>query len=398
MSKKLVYRGEKPIRENFLSFSAPLIGDEEIKEVVDTLKSGWLSTGPRTKQFEEEFKNYIGVNHVLALNSCTAGLSLALNVLGIKVGDEVITTPMTFAATANVIIHQGATPVFVDVDMDTQNIDTSKIEDAITSKTKAIIPVHLAGHPCEMDKIMDIAKRHNLYVIEDCAHAVEAEYKGKKIGTFGDMAAFSFYATKNLTTGEGGMLISNNEELIEKARIRSLHGMSKDAWKRFSSEGFKPYDIVYPGFKYNMFDLQSALGIHQLRAIERNLKRREEIYLRYNQAFSDLDFISIPHEVGDIKHSRHLYRILINLDKLSCTRNEFIDFLQKENIGVGVHYTALHLTEYYKNTFNFSKGMFSNTEFISDRTISLPLSPALSDQDVEDVINAVKKVGDYHKK
>ena len=254
----LAINGGKPIRDDFLVFSAPKIYDAEINELIQTLKSGWIGTGPKVKKFEEEFAQYKGVNHALALNSCTAGLSLGLSILNIGPGDEVITTPMTFAATANVIVHQGAKPVFVDIEEDTHNIDPEKIKAAITEKTKAIMPVHVAGHSCQMDHIMEIANKHSLFVIEDCAHAVETEFKGKKAGAIGDLGVFSFYPNKNMTTGEGGMLITNNEELIDKARIQSLHGMDKDAWKRFSASGFKPYDIVYPGYKYNMTDIQAS--------------------------------------------------------------------------------------------------------------------------------------------
>lgn len=389
--------GGKPIRDSFLVFGAPKIEQEEIDEVVSTLKSGWIGTGPKTKKFEDEFANYKKVNHALALNSCTAGLSLALNTLGITHGDEVITTPMTFAATANVIVHQGAKPIFVDIE-ETHNIDPKKIEAAITPKTKAIIPVHIAGHPCEMDKIIEIANKHNLYVIEDCAHAVETEYKNKKAGTFGAFGVFSFYPNKNMTTIEGGMLISNNEKIMQKARIISLHGMDKDAWKRFSSSGFKPYDIIHPGHKYNMTDVQASIGIHQLKKIEQRLNIREQIYKKYNQAFSKINCLITPKERDNIRHSRHLYRLMINPEKIACTRNEFIDAIQKENIGSGIHYSALHTTNYYSNNHNYKQGMFPNTEFVSENTFTLPLSPYLTEKDVNDVISAVTKLTEYYEK
>lgn len=382
----------KPVRDSFLVFGQPLIGDAEIQEVVDTLKSGWLGTGPKVHKFEEDFKNYIGCHHALALNSCTSGLFLALEVVGVKAGDEVITTPMTFAATANVIVHRGATPVFVDIEKDTMNIDPNLIEAKITSRTKAIIPVHMTGRPCKMEKIMDIARRHNLFVIEDAAHAVEAWYRDKKIGNIGDITVFSFYVTKNVVTGEGGMITTNNDDWAEKMRIKSLHGISKDAWKRYSADGFQPYEIIYPGYKFNMMDIQAALGIHQLAHVEENLKIREKHWQRYNEAFAEMPEIITPLEEEGIRHARHLYTILISPEMLNIDRNQFIEALKRENIGTGIHFVALHLHKYYRDTFGFKRGDFPNAEFISDRTLSLPLSAKLTEQDVDDVINAVIKI------
>jgi len=334
MQEELALNGGNPVRESFLPFAPPLLGEEEINEVVDTLKSGWLTTGPKTKRFEQKFADYKGVKHALALNSCTAGLFLALNVLGVKPGDEIITTPMTFTASASVIGHNGAKPVFVDVKKETMNIDPDKIEAAITPRTKGMVIVHFGGNPCEMDKIMEIARRRNLFVLEDCAHVVEAEYKGQKMGTFGDFAAFSFYANKNMTKGEGGMLITNRDDIIQEARVKSLHGMSKDAWKRFSAEGFKPYDVVYLGYKFNMMDIQAALGLHQMDRVEKFNERRKEIFSLYDRAFETLEEVRILNRSPDVKHAYHLYQIFLNLDKLKCSRNEFVYALQKENIGV----------------------------------------------------------------
>lgn len=389
--EKLAINGGKPIRDSFLVFGAPDIKEPEIKEVERTLRSGWLGTGPKTHKFEEDFKKYIGCKHALALNSCTAGLHLALNVIGVGPGDEVITTPMTFASTANVIVHQGARPVFVDIERDTMNIDPDKIEEAITPKTKAIIPVHVAGRPCKMDEIMDIARKHNLYVIEDAAHAVEAWYKDQKVGSIGDIAAFSFYVTKNVITGEGGMVTTNNDEWAEKLRIRSLHGLSKDAWKRYSAEGFQPYEVLYPGYKYNMTDIQASLGIHQLARVEDNWKTRDKIWKRYNEAFSQIPEIITPLEEREIRHAHHLYTILLRLEQLEINRNQFIEALKAENIGTGIHYVTLHLHKYYREAFGFKRGDFPNAEWVSDRTVSLPLSPRLTERDVEDVIEAVYK-------
>ena len=381
-----------PIRQDFLVFGKPRIEQDEIDEIVDSLRSGWLSTGPKVKKFEELFREYIGSKFAVALNSCTAGLHLALLVVGVGRGDEVITTPMTFAATANVIIHAGAKPIFVDVDKKTMNIDPELIEAKITPRTKAIIAVHFAGRPCKMDAIIDIAKKHDLIVIEDAAHAIEAIYQNRKIGTIGHITVFSFYATKNLVTGEGGMVTTNNEEWARQIQIMGLHGLSHDAWQRYSSKGFKHYEVVCPGFKYNMMDLQAALGIHQIKRVEHYLKRREEIWKLYDENFVDLPvIIPAPVDTGD-RHARHLYTLLIDIDALGVTRDEVRQRLYQENIGTGIHFTALHLHKYYRDTFGFRRGIFPNSEYISDRTISLPLSAGLSDSDVEDVVSAVKKV------
>lgn len=390
--EKLALFGGKPTRREFLVFGAPDIREAEIKEVIATLKSGWLSTGPRVVRFEKEFKNYIGCKYAIALNSCTAGLHLALEIAGIGEGDEVITTPLTFASTANVIIHQGATPVFADVERKTGNIEPGEIEKKITKKTKAIIPVHLYGRPCRINEIMKIAKENNLLVIEDAAHALETHYKDKKIGTIGDFSVFSFYATKNVVTGEGGMITTNNDKWARDLRILRLHGLSKDAWKRYSAEGFTPYDILYPGYKYNMMDLQAALGIHQLKRVEKNLKIREKYFRLYNQAFTEISEIETPIEEKDIRHARHLYTILLRLKKLKCDRNQFAVALQAENIGMGIHFLALHLSSYYKKRFGYKRGDLPHAEYISDRTLSLPLSTKLTEEDVNDVMVAVGKV------
>lgn len=390
--------GGSPARDSFLVFGSPLIGDSEIKEVVDTLKSGWLGTGPKVTKFEDLVKEYVGSNYALALNSCTAGLHLALIVCGVGPGDEVITTPMTFAATANVIEHVGATPVFVDVEKITGNIDVDKIEAKITKKTKAIIPVHLAGRPCDMDAITSLAKKYNLAVIEDAAHAFGAEYHGQKIGSIGDITAFSFYVTKNLVTGEGGMVTTNNQDYFDLMKVYSLHGMSKDAWKRYSDEGFKHYLIQVPGYKYNMMDLQASLGIHQLAKFPNGQVRRKQIWDKYNSAFKDLPIITPLPPEPNTTHALHLYTILINTTKVKATRDEIQSALHAENIGLGIHFIALHLHPFYQNKYGFKKGDFPNAEFISDRTISLPLSAKLSDLDVEDVIRAVTKVVGYYTK
>jgi len=387
----------KPVRSDFLIFGSPKIEQPEIDEVVECLKSGWIGTGPRVHKFENDFRDYIGSKYAMALNSCTAALHLSMLVSGVSAGDEVITTPMTFAATSNAILHTGAKPIFVDVEKDSMNIDPNLIENAITPKTKAILPVHFAGRPCKMDHIMEVAQKNNLLVIEDAAHAIEAEYKGKKIGNIGDMTCFSFYVTKNLVTGEGGMLTTNNEEWSKKVKVFGLHGMSKDAWKRYSDESYKHYQVVAPGFKYNMMDIQASLGIHQLERIGKNFERRKEIWNIYNKAFEDMPF-DIPSEEKDTVHARHLYTLLLDIEKLKISRDEFVNALRRENIGTGVHYISLHLQIYYKETFGFKKDDFPNSAHISERTVSIPFSAKLTEKDVQDVIDAIAKVTNHNMK
>jgi len=386
-------------KKKFLLFNRYWLGKEEEREVIDTLRSGWITKGPKTKKFEELFANYCKVKYAIGVNSCTAGLHLALISLGIGKDDEVITTPITFPATANTIIHTGATPVFVDVEPDTLNIATDKIEEAITEKTKAIMPVHFAGQPCKMNEIAKIARKYKLAVIEDAAHAIESVYKGKKIGSISDFTSFSFYATKNITTGEGGMLVTNNKNLAEKARILSLHGISKDAWKRYGNKGYAHWETFYPGYKYNMFDIQAALGIPQLKKIEKFWKRRKEIVKMYNDAFQNIEeILIIGKEIkNDCKSAYHLYPIIIRTEKLKTNRDIFMNTIQKEGIGLGVHFRALHLQEYFKQQ-GYHRGMFLNAEYASDRLISLPLYPRMKDSEVKKVIRVVKKTLNSFKK
>jgi dTDP-4-amino-4,6-dideoxygalactose transaminase len=380
------------MRDSFLIFGNPLIEQPEIDEVVDSLKTGWLGTGPKALKFEQMFAKYKGSQHALAVNSCTAAMHLSLLAVGIKPGDEVIVPTMTFASTANVVIHCGAKPVLVDCQIDTMNIDPNQIEQHITAKTKAIIVVHFAGRPCDMDAIMPIAKKHNLKVIEDCAHTIEAEYHGQPTGTIGDLGCFSFYATKNITTGEGGMVITDNPDYAQQVKVMALHGLSKDAWKRYGDEGFKHYQVVAPGYKYNMLDLQAALGIHQLPRIDSYWQRRQQIWQQYDQAFSDLPVTAPLLPEPDTKHAYHLYTLLINASKAGVTRDQFLDQMTELNIGVGVHYIAVHLHPYYQQVYGCKRGDFPNAELISDQTVSIPLSPKLTDQDVQDVIQAVTDV------
>lgn len=379
-------------KKAFIVFGSPSIGQREINEVVAVLKSGWLSTGPRVHRFEELFRQYKGSRYAIALNSCTAALHLSLKVMGIKPGDEVLVPAMTFCATANAVIHAGGKPVLIDCERETQNIDPKEIVKRITRRTRAIVPVHFAGRPCNMNVILAIAKEHNLKIIEDCAHAVEAEIGGRKVGTFGDIGCFSFYVTKNLTTGEGGMVVTNNEEYAKQIKILSLHGMSKDAWARFSAEGYTDYQVIDAGFKYNMMDIQAAIGIHQLSQIEKGWQVRKKIWKKYDDAFRNYP-VFIPAPVGGtIKHAYHLYTLMLDIDKLRISRDRFVIEMKKRKVGVGIHYRALHLHPYYQKTFGYKEGDFPNAEWVSERTVSLPLSPKLSDKEIEEVIRAVKEV------
>ena len=387
------------MRNKFLVFGAPYIGEEEIREVVDTLRSGWWGTGPKTELFEDKFKQYAGNKYSLGVNSATAGLHLALKVLGVGRGDEVITSPLTFCSTANVILHCGATPVFADININDWNIDPKEIEKRITKKTKMILPVHLHGRPCRMDEILALAKEYKLYVVEDAAHATEAWYKGQKIGSIGDITVFSFYVTKNLATGEGGMITTNNKDQINKMRILSLHGLSRNAYKRYSLNHFKNYQCLIPGFKYNMTDIQASLGLHQLARLEKNAQVRKKYWQMYSDAFAGIPEIKTPKpEEEGTRHARHLYAILLSLEKLKITRDNFIEKLIKKNIGSGVHFTPIHLHKYYRNTFGFKKGDFPNAEFVGERTISLPLGANLTVQDIKDVIQAVVELTNYYRK
>ena len=386
------------MRIDFLNYALPLLEEDEINEVIDTLKSNWISKGPKTIEFERQFASYVGVKHAVAMNSCTAALHVALVAKGIGKGCEVITTPYTFVATSNVIIQSGAKPVFVDIDPVTYNIDPNKIEQAITEKTKAIIPVHFAGFPCDMNKIKAIAKKYHLFVLEDAAHAIYSTYKGQLIGSISDATAFSFYATKNLVTAEGGMLTTNDDELAEKARVISLHGMNRDAWNRYGKSGNWFYEVLYPGFKYNMTDIQASLGIHQLKKLAKLQDIREQIASRYNEAFQDMEAIKIPYYDEESRHAWHLYVIQINEAYLTINRNQFIEELKKRNIGSSVHFIPVHLHPYYQNTYGYKLGDYKVAESVYHNAISLPLYPLMSIKDVEDVIDAVKDIARCYQK
>lgn len=380
--------------EEFIVYGAPEIQRSEIDEVLDCLESGWLGTGPRVARFEQDFASYkgVGADQVAALNSCTAALHVSMIAAGVGPGDEVITTAMTFCATANAIIHSGATPVLADIDPLTMNIDPAAVEARITERTRAIIPVHFAGRPCDMDAIMAIAHKHDLKVIEDCAHAIEAEWKGRKTGTFGDYGCFSFYVTKNVATGEGGMVVANSAEHISRIKVLSLHGMTKDAWHRYGDEGYKHYRVVEAGYKYNMMDLQAAIGIHQLERVEINWIRRNEIWDIYQKEFESLP-VGLPgNPDGDMRHACHLYSLTIDESVCGISRDAFIESMGKRKIGVGVHYLSLAEHPFYQENLGWRVEDYPVAAKYGQSTVSLPLSAKLSDSDVMRVVEAVRDI------
>lgn len=384
-------RATSPARKEFMLFAPPAIGEEEIQEVVDTLRSPWITTGPKTRRFEQEFASCVGAPGALALNSCTAGLHTALACLGIGPGDEVITSVLTFTATVNVIEHVGATPVLVDVLSDTLNLDPRAVAAAITPRTRAIIPVHYAGHPVDLDAIMMLAHEHGIVVIEDAAHALPATYKGRMIGSGTNPVAFSFYATKNLTTAEGGML-TGDPAFLDRARMVSLHGMNRDAWKRYAKGGSWKYEVLYPGFKYNMTDIQAAIGLVQLRKLEAMQRRRTEVAAAYNEVFGSEDALQIPTTQPHVGHAWHLYVLRLRPGALAIDRDEFIEELAARNIGTSVHFIPVHLHPYYRDKYGYVPENFPVAYGNYQRMLSLPLHPGLTPQDVTDVIDAVLDV------
>ncbi len=377
--------------QEFLPFSRPSISQEAIDEVVACLKSGWITTGPRVRQFEEDLKTYVGAPYALCLTSATAGLHLVLTALRLKPGDEVITTPMTFAATLNTIVLAGGRPVCVDVEPGTYNMDVARVEKAVTKRTRAIMPVHFAGLPVDLDPLYDIARKHNLRVIEDAAHAIGTEYKGKRIGSFGDIQVFSFHPNKNMTTGEGGCVVTRDEQLASDVALLRFHGMDREAWNRFGKSGSQHYEIVAPGYKYNMMDIQAALGIHQLKALDGFIRRRTELALSYHellQGWPEWTLTAAP--AYGHRHAWHLYTPLINPDRAGRDRDAFMLGMKERNIGTGLHYRAVHLYPYYREHFGFKRGNFPNAESISDRIVSLPLFPSMTDGDQDRVIAAMR--------
>jgi dTDP-4-amino-4,6-dideoxygalactose transaminase len=390
----LAIEGGTPVRSSFLPFGVPCLGEEEISEVVATLRSGWIGTGPRVQRFEHEFATYVGARYAVALNSCTAGLFLSLVALGIGPGDEVITTPFTFAATVNVIEHVGARPVLVDIDPITLNLDPRGVERAVTPRTRAIIPVHFGGLACDLETLLGIADRHGIVIIEDAAHAVGTRYHGKPVGTLGKVASFSFYANKNLTTAEGGMITTDDPMLADLIQLLRLHGLSRDAWQRFATRRLMKSDIVLPGYKCNMPDLAAAIGIHQLRKQEEFLAVRGRYARRYDAAFADVPvrLQPRPRDLTQNRHSLHLYVLLMEPDAWRVPRDHVLAALLGENIGAAIHYRAVHTHPYYRNKYGFKAEDYPHAYQAGERILSLPLTPGMSDSDVADVISAVYKV------
>ncbi|MGH2508330.1 MAG: DegT/DnrJ/EryC1/StrS family aminotransferase [Ktedonobacteraceae bacterium] len=385
-------------RTSFLPFALPHITQAEIDEVVDTLRSGWLTTGPKTKRFEREFAESVGVPHAVAVNSGTAALHLALDAIGLQPDDEVIIPVYTFTATAEVVIYFRARPVFIDVDPVTCNLDPALLEQCITPRTKAIMVVHIAGLPAEMDTILAIAHKYHLPVIEDAAHAFPAKYKDRVVGSIGDLTAFSFYATKTLAVGEGGMLTTAQPEYAERAAIMALHGISRDAWKRYSAEGSWYYEVLQAGYKYNMTDLAASLGLHQLARRAWLLERRRAIAQRYTEAFSPYPELEVPPQPAYIEHAWHLYLLRLHEKRLTISRDAFIQALAQAKIGTSVHFIPLHLHPFYRDTYHLAAHDFPNALHAYQRAISLPIYPSMTDDDIEDVIAAVKQIVGIHKK
>jgi dTDP-4-amino-4,6-dideoxygalactose transaminase len=383
-----------PVRDKsrFLIFGAPAIEEPEIEEVLATMKSGWLGTGPRVAQFERDIMAYKGSAHAAAVNSCTAALHLSLLASDLKPGDEVITTPLTFCATVNAIIHAGATPVLADIDPVTLNIDPEQVRTKITPRTRALLPVHFAGRACEMDPLCEIAREHGLVMIEDCAHAIETEYRSRHAGTFGEFGCLSFYATKNIVTGEGGMVITDDEARAARVKVLALHGMSKDAWKRFGDEGFKHYQVVEVGFKYNMMDLQAAIGIHQLARIEPYWHRRESQWQRYDREFAKLPLGLPAAPAPDTRHAYHLYTLLVDEQRAGLSRDAFLDGMTRQGIGVGVHYLSLPEHPVYQERLGWRPEDYPHAMRVGRQIVSLPLSAKLTDADLDDVLEAVNRV------
>ncbi|MFQ5553893.1 MAG: DegT/DnrJ/EryC1/StrS family aminotransferase [Acidimicrobiia bacterium] len=386
------------MRNSYLHFAPPSIGHAERAEVEDTLRSGWITRGPKTEQFERDFAREVGAPHALAVSSCTAAMHLALLALGVGPGDEVVTTPMTFAATVNVIEHVGATPVLADIDPVTMQISPEAVARAVTPATRAILPVHYGGHPADMPAILEIARGsgRRIAVVEDAAHALPASIGEQKVGSIGDLTAFSFYATKNLTTGEGGMLTGGDDDLLSKARVLSLHGMSADAWRRYEPGNRWYYEVVAPGYKYNMTDVQAAIGLHQLRRLDGFYARRREIAARYGERFSAEPFFEVPGEMEGVRSAWHLYVLRLRPETLTIDRDRFVAELEKRNIGTSVHFIPVHLHPYYRDRYGYTPDSFPVASAAFERIVSLPLHPGLGDDDVEDVIEAVIDVAVSH--
>ena len=382
----------------YIPFHKPMITEDEVRETADTIRSGWWTMGPKVIRFEKKFSEYIGSKYSVSANSWTSAAHLALEAIGLKKDDEVIVPSFTFTATAGIVCYFGATPVIVDVQKDTCNIDPAKIEAAITNKTKAIIPVHYGGNPCDMDEILELAKRYNLRVIEDAAHALPASYKGRKIGTIGNVTCFSFYVTKTLAAGEGGMLCTNDEEISERSTLMRLHGINKDSWKRYSDEGAWYYEVVAPGYKYNFDDIHASLGLAQLSKIDYMLQRRKNIYHKYNSAFDKNELISTYNLKNDRTSAHHLYPILLDIDNLRINRAQFIEELKAQGIIASVHFIPLYRHTFYQKNFHLENSKYSVSEYIYPRIITLPIWPMMSDEQIERVADAVNLITKKYKK
>lgn len=379
------------IDRSYLVFGQPLIEDAEIQEVVACMKTAWLGTGPKVAEFEQRVAAYKGSRHAVAVNSCTAGLHLSCLAAGLGAGDEVIVPAMTFCATVNAVVHAGATPVLVDVDRKTCNIDVEQVRRALTPRTKAIIPVHFAGRACDMDALMSLASEHDLKIIEDCAHAIETEYKGRKAGTIGDLGVLSFYSTKNVVTGEGGMVLTDDSEIAARLKVLALHGMSADAWRRFSDAGYRHYDVVEVGFKYNMMDLQAAIGIHQIQRVDQYWNRRRAVWDVYMREFADLPLeLPAPLE-DDCRHGLHLFTLLIS-PSAPVSRDEFLMEMHQRKIGTGVHYRSIASHSVYQKMFGWREEDFPVAAEIGQRTVSIPLSAKLSEEEVSYVVQTVRSI------
>ena len=381
----------RPRREEYLVFGAPLIEDEDIAEVVDSMRSGWVGTGPKVERFERALEDYLGVEHVRCVSSCTAGLILGMNILGIGPGDEVLVPSMTFVASANAVEHTGATPVFVDSEAATGLIDQADAEAKLTERTKAMMPVHLAGRPVDMDWVTEFRRRHDLLVVEDAAHALGSRWRGASIGTHGNLTAFSFYVTKNITTVEGGAIATDDAGVAAEIERLALHGLSLGAWQRFSDQGFRHYEVVRPGWKFNMTDIQAALGLRQLARLDEWIERRAEQWSRYDEALGGLPLELPPAAPGGLRHGRHLYQVRV-LPDAGLTRDQLLPALHERRIGSGVHYRAVHLHPYYRSTYAVAPEDLPMATDISTRTLSLPLGPAVSNADQDDVVAALSEV------
>lgn len=381
------------MRSTFLPFSRPDIGQEEINEVIEVLSSGWITSGPKVQAFEKAFAEYVGCPYALALSSCTAGLHLAMEMLDLKPGDEVITTSLTWPATVNMIHLCGGRPVFVDVERNTINLDVSRVEKAITKRTRAIVPVHFAGQSCDLDGLRKICQSRGITLIEDAAHAVGSEYKGKRIGSSDNIAVFSFHPIKNMTTGEGGMITTHDEETYERLRLLRFHGVDKDAWKRYGLAEKEGYDLHLPGWKYNMTDIQAAIGLVQLKRLDKMIERREKLVALYDSLLSDVHELTLPANVPySVRHARHLYTLIVDKDKTGIMRDKFMLEMKKLNIGTGLHFLAVHKLSFYRKHYPLPDGSLPETEYISERIVSLPLYSGMKEGDVHDVVAAIRDI------